>query len=139
MHADIREMFPGYRWRWTDDHEKGARFDPYHVELHGRYGTVSLHGTKGNVRLQAYTDRKLVRGRLAAINGVAIHQWGDDEATVTFRPDMAEAVFALLRIRRKPGSGRFSQGDSPENATGDESASPDEEEVRDGLDSRRTP
>ena len=115
--ADLRKMFPAHRWRWTSDHFKGERFDPYHVELHGRYGTVSLHGTAGGVRLQAYTDRKLLRSRLAALPGVYVHQWGDEEATVIFPPDAADAVFALLRIRRKPGNGRFAQGDSPENGT----------------------
>lgn len=115
--ADIREMFPAHRWRWTADHEKGQRFDPYHVELHGRYGTVSLHGETGGIRLQAYTDRRLIRGRLAGLPGVSVHQWGDDEATAIFSPEDAEPVFALLRIRRKPGNGRFPQGDSSVNAT----------------------
>jgi hypothetical protein len=104
---DIREMFPSYRWRWTADHEPGKRFDPYHVEIHGRYGSVYLHGTKGGVTLQAQTDRRLIRGRLAALPGVTVHQWGDDEATVTFGVGQAPPVFALLRCRRKAGNGRF--------------------------------
>lgn len=123
---DIREMFPSYRWRWTGDHYNGTRFDPYHVELHGRYGKVYLHGETGGVRLQAYTDRKLIRGRLLAIPNVVAHQVGDTEATVIFTPEDSAPVFALLRIRRKGGSGRFPRGESPENAT-------DGEEPSDGV------
>ena len=115
--SDIRAMFPSYRWRYTEEHDKGTRFDPYHVEIHGRYGEVYLHGTEGGVRLQAHTNRRLIRARLAAIPGVAVHQWGDDEATVTFAAVAAPAVFALLRCRRKGGSGRFPDSASRKDET----------------------
>lgn len=102
--ADIREMFPAYRWRWTEDHEPGKRFDPYHIEITGRYGTVYLHGTKGGVVLQASTDRRGVMSRLEALPGVVPWQCGDDELTVRFTPEYAPAVFDLLRCHRKsPG------------------------------------
>jgi len=102
---DIREMFPTYRWKWTEDHEPGQRFDPYHVEIPGRYGSVYLHKTTGGVTLQAYTDRRGVMSRLEALPGVLVWQHGTDEMTVTFRPEYAPAVLALLRCHRKaPGS-----------------------------------
>lgn len=124
--TDLREMFPAYRWRWSEDHDKGTRFDPFHVELPGRYGKVYLHGVNGSVRLQAYTDRRLVRGRLAALPNVTVHQWGEDEATVTFAPKDAAPVFALLRCWRKGGNGRF-----PDSASGKDGR--DGDEPREGL------
>lgn len=101
---DLRAMFPTYRWAWTEDHEPGGRFDPYHVEITGRYGSVYLHRTTGGVTLQAYTDRRGVMSRLEALPGVLVWQRGSDEMTVTFRPEYAPAVFDLLRCHRKaPG------------------------------------
>jgi len=100
--ADIREMFPDYRWRWTDDHEPGQRFDPYHVEIPGRYGSVYLNGTTGGVTLQAMSDRRGVFARLEAIEGVSVWQRGDDEISVRFGPSEAPVVMALLRSHRKP-------------------------------------
>lgn len=101
---DLRAMFPTYRWAWTEDHEPGGRFDPYHVEITGRYGSVYLHRTTGGVTLQAYTDRRGVMSRLESLPGVLVWQRGSDEMTVTFRPEYAPAVFDLLRCHRKaPG------------------------------------
>ena len=99
---DLRAMFPTYRWAWTEDHEPGGRFDPYHVEITARYGSVYLHRTSGGVTLQAYTDRRGVMARLEALPGVLVWQRGSDEMTVTFRPEYAPAVFDLLRCHRKP-------------------------------------
>lgn len=105
---DIREMFPGYRWAWTEDHEPGQRFDPYHVEITGRYGSVYLHRTTGGVELQAWTDRRGVMSRLEALPGVTVWQRGADEMTVRFAPRDAPAVMGLIRCHRKP------PGSSPE-------------------------
>lgn len=102
MRGDIRVLFPAFRWRWTEDHERCQRFDPYAVEIPGRYGSVYLHGTESGVRLQAHTRRRLIRGRLAALPGVRVHQWGDGEATFTFGPEDAEPVMAILRSYRRP-------------------------------------
>jgi len=99
---DIRRAFPAYRWRWTVDHEVGQRFDPYHVELTGRYGTVYLHGTTGGIRLQAYTDRRGVMARLVALPGVTVHQKGEDEMTVVFATDGMAGVADLLRLHHRP-------------------------------------
>ena len=100
--SDIRRLFPAYRWRWTVDHETGQRFDPYHVELTGRYGTVYLHGTSGGVRLQAWSDRRGVFARLLAIPDVTLHQKGEDEITVIFRPEQMPRVAELLRLHHRP-------------------------------------
>lgn len=99
---DIRKLFPTYRWRWTDDHEPGQRFDPWHVEIPGRYGYVYLHAETPVVMLQAYSDRRGVFARLRALPGVTVWQEGTDELTVLFRPEDAEPVMALLRSHRKP-------------------------------------
>jgi len=103
--SDIRKLFPAYRWRWTQDHEKGQHFDPFHVEITGRYGTVYLHSTKGGTTLQAYSSRRGIFYRLEALPGVTVWQRGADEMTATFRVKDAPAVFALLRCHRKPLSG----------------------------------
>lgn len=101
---DIREMFPGYKSRWTDDHVKNGRFDPYHVELVGKYGSVYLHGTKGGIRLQAHVEGILQSKKLLKVPGVKIHQVGAAESTVVFTPDLAPAVFRVVGIRKKrPG------------------------------------
>ena len=103
--SDLRKLFPSYRWRWSQDHCPGQRFDPWHGEITGRYGTVYLHGTKGGTTLQAHSARRGVFGRLEALPGVTVWQRGTDEMTVTFRVKDAPAVFALLRCHRKPLSG----------------------------------
>lgn len=97
---DIRLMFPEYKSRWTDDHPKGGRFNPYHVELVGKYGTVFLHGTKGGIRLQAHVEGIIQSKKLLKVPGVQIHQVGTAESTVIFTPDLAPAVFGVVGIRK---------------------------------------
>lgn len=98
---DIREMFPGVKSRWTNDHQPKGRFDPYHVELVGKFGTVFLHGTAGGIRLQAHVEGRLQAPKLLRIPGVKVHQVGDLEASVVFTPDLAPAVFKVVGIRKK--------------------------------------
>lgn len=102
--TDIRTLFPAYRWRWSADHEPGQRFDPYHVEIPGRYGCVYLHGTAGGVTLQAYSGHVGIFARLSALPGVSVWQRGTGEMTVKFRPESAPAVLSLLHCpRKRPG------------------------------------
>lgn len=97
---DLREMFPDLKWQWTADHGKGMRFDPFHVELVGKYGTVYLHRIDGSV-LQAHVTGRLISKRATRLGCVRIHQVGLDEATVIFNLVDAESVFTLMKMKKK--------------------------------------
>lgn len=97
---DLREMFPDLKWQWTDDHGKGMRFDPFHVELVGKYGTVYLHRIDGSV-LQAHVTGKGTAKKVSMLGCVRIHQKGTDETTVIFNLVDAAQVFALMKMKKK--------------------------------------
>lgn len=63
-----------------------------------RYGHIYVHGAN---TLGAYTDRRMVRGRLRALPGVIVHQDGDEETTVLFHPDQLPQIAELLQARRR--------------------------------------
>jgi hypothetical protein len=101
---DLREMFPKIKWQWTADHPKGGRFDPFHVELVGKYGTVFLHTADGTL-LQAHLSSKIIGKRVAAMGPVRTHQIGADEMTVIFPTVDAGPVMDALKMRKKRTGG----------------------------------
>lgn len=99
--SDLRVLFPEHRWRWSEDHDKGARFDPWHVEIPCKYGAVYLHAIKRAVILQAWIHSVRIFKRALALKGVRAHQRGDEEGTVLVPFADAAPLLILLRARRK--------------------------------------
>jgi hypothetical protein len=66
--------------------------------IEGRLGQIEFHD---GLDLAVYTDRRLVRGRLLALDGVRRHQTGDDEVRALFPPAILPAVAKAIRARRR--------------------------------------
>jgi hypothetical protein len=76
----------------------------------GRYGRLEWRGAEpsGEHRLFAYTDRRLIIGRLRRLPGVHPWQAGNAEAASWVAADDAEAlreVAGLLRLRKRRAAG----------------------------------
>ncbi len=90
--------------RYRTELDESASMEPSRVErlwlarIPGRYGFVSVHSA---TELAAFTDRRLMVGRLIAVEGVRVHQRGDSEVRVVFAPDRLDAIAELLQARRK--------------------------------------
>ena len=80
----------------SDEPSRAERLWLYQIPC--MYGHI---GVWGENTLSAYTDRKLVMKRLAAISGAKVVQQGDSEVQVTFPPERLHAVAQLLRARVK--------------------------------------
>ena len=74
----------------------------------GKYGRLEHLGAaprEPGGQLAAFTDRRLIRSRLLALDGVTRHQGGDDELRVLLAPRALPAVAKLLRCHRKRTGG----------------------------------
>jgi hypothetical protein len=67
-------------------------------QIRCRYGHIYPHSVD---TLGAYTDRRLIIGRLIAIPGVTLHQLGDSECSVIFDPAHLPQVAELLRAYKR--------------------------------------
>jgi hypothetical protein len=63
-----------------------------------KLGHVYVHGP---ATLGAWTGRRMVVSRLAAVPGVRVRQRGDSEITVVFPADRLDEVAAILKARRR--------------------------------------
>lgn len=94
---DVRTL-GRYRISRSQDHIDGTNIDPWNLEIRCRFGKVYPHGGE---YLQAYTDRRMKRGFLRAVPGVALHQWGDTECTVVFPVSVLPAVLDVLKAKTR--------------------------------------
>jgi hypothetical protein len=62
-----------------------------------RYGFISVHGVN---TLAAYTRGRMV-SKLEALEGVTVHQRGDQEVRILFHPDRLDAIAELLKARKR--------------------------------------
>ena len=67
---------------------------PWYYRIKCKRGFISLHGED---MLAAWTDRPILKGRLASVDGVKVHQQGDKEIRVIFTPDHLDAVLDVLQ------------------------------------------
>jgi len=100
--VDLRERFGGrYRLIWEAEGATRAQWAAgaraWLLQVSCRYGVIY---PVGGALLAAWTDQPRIGARLRALPGV-ISARGDLEVTVTFHVDQVEAVFALLRPRRR--------------------------------------
>lgn len=63
-----------------------------------KFGHIYVHSEN---TLGGYTNRRNMRSRLEAIEGVKVHQRGDTELVVLFSPDRLDAVCELLHARKR--------------------------------------
>jgi hypothetical protein len=63
-----------------------------------RYEFISVHGP---ATLAAWTGNPKIVAKLASISGVRVHQRGDSEIRVLFRPQILDSVAELLQARRR--------------------------------------
>lgn len=87
-----------YRWKWSDDHEPGMRYDPYHVRLMAKYGTVHV---AGDDLLGVWVTTPIMLSKVESIPGVVVVQRGDREGIARFRPSLLEAVGKVVGLRKK--------------------------------------
>ena len=94
---DVRAL-GRFKVRPSGDHVRGSRIDPWNLEILCHKGKIYPHG---GTRLQAYTDRRMARVALKALDCVQVHQDGDRETTVIFEVGAFERVAAVLRPRKR--------------------------------------
>ena len=102
--VNLKEMF-GDRYRvvyeeaYSAEHgEGGRRIDPWLMTIPCLYGLIYPHGEQ---ELAACCNRRLVRGRLAALACCEVIQKGDTETVVTFGAEHFEQVAEVLRPRKR--------------------------------------
>jgi hypothetical protein len=51
--------------------------------------------------LGAYAAGRLIAGKLAAVSGLRVHQWGDTDVSVGLKPEVFPTVAERLQARRR--------------------------------------
>lgn len=97
------KAFAGKKYRVVLGEAAAHELEPlksrsWHYEIPCKHGHVYVHGER---KLGAYTSSPRMVTKLAALEGVAVHQRGDHEASVTFAPGRLDAVAGLLGARRR--------------------------------------
>lgn len=110
--VDRDSVFSGFKISYDQLAKQGST-DPWMRVIYGRYGHVYPH-SEAELAATVKAPRESVRvlrrrsAELVAIPGVAVHQRGDFEATVTFAPSaeimaQVDKVLKLQKARtRKP-------------------------------------
>src|SRR5688572_20622059 len=99
---DLNERF-GVKYRITKDPSatRGGRFDPWMLQIPcaGRGVTIYPHDSE---RLAVEVDyHPRIALRLAALPGVTIHQYGDQERTFLFAVDLFNAVARIVKPHKR--------------------------------------
>ena len=77
----------------------GGKLDPWYMVIPCRRGSIHPHG--GNLLAVDVDYRAVTAKRVAALDGVALHQDGDCEKTFVFHVDLFDEVAKLVRPRRR--------------------------------------
>lgn len=87
-----------YRWKWGDDHEPGMRYDPYHVRLIGKYGTVHVAGDD----MLGCWVWSMRQARKLESAGMRVVARGDEEMIVRFPASELDRVAGIVKLYRRP-------------------------------------
>ena len=89
-----------YRWRYEEGHSSVEPDAEWYVEVICRYGLIYPHGGS---TLLAYATRGVKR-HIAELAGIERHQHDDDAEVFRFPAERLDAVAAILKPKRLPGS-----------------------------------